>query len=382
MLDCLGTLDRPQLACTAGLLQRPIYVASALPDTEKGFPTIKINPAKFCEQILTECQAEELPTSMFLVEDHAGLVLEKDSRLCQAKLSESMSPDSGTDSDGSDTEETVKNKPDYRSTTFLFWIETTVRNPEHTREILNDTRDVIIRCLRNNMPKTPETDDVLDHMLAGAYLRQMMVVNCPEQGANAQTAIFCVASFEDSPQTLVFKFLAGSSQGYNAPAGPLNFPKYCQAMIALEKAHLQWLGQDIALKIAKPPSITNLENSNDNDASAKYDDDQQDDVKELDGSLSDEIKVWEQSSSIDIPTVHYKSVSMTTMSMEYAGVVQVVQVKQKAPYCDELWASVSKCFIHTCLCKKPADPSNPSLQRTGGSSYKSPAPTLVAPLVQ
>ena len=73
-------------------------------------------------QILAGCETEELPTNLFLVGNHASLVLEKDCRLCHTSYAESMSPDSGSESDDEKTK-----AQDSRVTTFLFWINKKVK---------------------------------------------------------------------------------------------------------------------------------------------------------------------------------------------------------------------------------------------------------------
>lgn len=379
MLDCLGTLDRPQLSCIANLMQREIYLTSGLPITETGFPTIKLAPGTFCDHILDESDKEEIPSTLYLIDDHANLVLQKDTRLCHATLSESMSPDSGSDTD----EDNDKNDADveHRTTTFLFWINKKSNSPEYTREMLNDTRDVIIRCIRKSLPQNEETDEILDHMLAGAYIRQMMVVNTPEQGPNAQTAIFCVETFEDFPQTLVFKFLAGSSSTPEGLIGPMNFPIHSNAMIAIEKPHLKWLSSSIAKSVAKPPQKLDKSITAPSDSESDSDDNQTKETQ-IDDKLAEAeqlqlkpSKVWEET-TLDIPTIHFKSVAPSKISnMGYDG-VQVIQVKEKRSYCDEAWNN----FCISCYCRKQPSDGQP---QKGDTSYKPTSqPTLTKRLVE
>ena len=137
--------------------------------------------------------------------------------LCQVDADNSIAED-GNDED--------------RMTTVVFWLRNKTRNTEHTRELLNSTRDVVIRCIHTCIPGDP---DVMDHMIAGAYMRTMMVVNSPEHGPRAQTALFSVASFEDQPQTLVFKFVAGAD-AIEPATEPADMPNCSPAMISLNAA--------------------------------------------------------------------------------------------------------------------------------------------------
>eukprot|EP00040_Diaphanoeca_grandis_P039746 m.260014 g.260014 ORF g.260014 m.260014 type:complete len:388 (+) comp39055_c0_seq1:428-1591(+) len=387
MLDCLGTLDRPQLSCIASLLQREIYLTSGLPITETGFPTIQLSPANFLEDIIVESLAEELPISLFLVEDHAALVLEKDKRLCHLSYSESMSPDSGSDSD-----EDADSEKNHRISTFLLWINKKSTSPGFTREMLNDTRDIIIRCIRNALPKTPETDDILDHMLAGAYIRQMMVVQSPDQGPNAQTAVFCVETFEDFPQTLVFKFLAGSDQQFSGPVGPMNFPTHSQSMIAIERTQLKWLSEPAAMKVAKPSAKKILPTKDDTDEKeADTTETNAEDVNTKETNVDDAEKevakqansTWDQSPSIDIPSIHFKSVAVSNISSVGYGGVQVIQVKEKRNYCDEVYHNFC---VNFCGRKRSEDANDDSQTQTKskGSCFKSKTtqPNLTKPLVR
>ena len=50
------------------------------------------------------------------------------------------------------------------------------------RETLGQCRDVFINCLRSTVPGGCSDDDVPDHLLAGAYVRQMTMVLSPELG--------------------------------------------------------------------------------------------------------------------------------------------------------------------------------------------------------
>jgi hypothetical protein len=78
------------------------------------------------------------------------------------------------------------------------------------RDDLGDIRDLVLQSIRaasrGGIAKSTENgdsddvDEVPDHMLAGAYLRQMMVVEEPGSGDGTHTAIFTFASFDERPE--------------------------------------------------------------------------------------------------------------------------------------------------------------------------------------
>lgn len=91
------------------------------------------------------------------------------------------------------------------------------------RDDLGEVRDLVLQAVRGaSHIDGPEQDpsfdnvslnshspleDVPDHMLAGAYLRQMMVVEEPGSGDGTHTAIFTFASsFDQSPEVCVIVF--------------------------------------------------------------------------------------------------------------------------------------------------------------------------------
>jgi hypothetical protein len=358
-VDLHGTLDRPQLRCLASLLQRSIYVASALPNTETDFPVIKIAPSNFISQMMVENVNEELNASMYIAEEHAAMVVDKDPRLLsQEGLSESMKEDQ-VDADNSVAED---GNDEDRMTTVVFWLRNKTQNTEHTRELLNSTRDVVIRCIRACIPGDP---DVMDHMIAGAYMRTMMVVNSPEHGPRAQTALFSVASFEDQPQTLVFKFVAGAD-AIEPATEPTDMPNCSPAMISLNAADVTWLGSDVALNVARAPATSSDSNAE---------------------GLKSEIESWEQASSVAVPSVYFRTVSETSQTDLYAGPTTVVTVgEKKTPYCDQLWNDVSSWATDSCFCcyraEPPQTPAPVMEQHPAQIKSRQPSRTLVQPLIR
>merc|ERR1711990_838442 len=143
----------------------------------------------------------------------------------------------------------------------------------------------------------------------------MMVVNSPEHGPNAQTAVFCMESFEDLPQTLIFKFLAGADLEISGKIGPMNFPSHSEAMIAIEESHLEWLNTKDALKVAKPllSSDKATEAKKDTDENVETNQAQDEDQGK---DFENEINAWEQCSAIVIPNVYFKLTTKSPISVD------------------------------------------------------------------
>eukprot|EP00041_Stephanoeca_diplocostata_P022406 m.534525 g.534525 ORF g.534525 m.534525 type:complete len:412 (-) comp22055_c0_seq1:245-1480(-) len=357
-----GTLDREQLRKLVSTLQRNIKVESALPASE-GFQPLSVTPGGFATHIMKALTAENVAFSACLVEDTASYVLGK---TCKDEGYNSVS--------SMDSLESSTIPPNTVSLRFLLCAPS-------DRDELSITRDVVIAVLRSvaygitsDGDDDDADDDIPDHMIAGAYLRKMMVVAAPEYGPDAHAAIFTVAAFEDNPDILTVRFVARGS-GFNIPDGLAGVHGEACDTVLLKSANMEGLlglgtlVMNATRQVLGAPATSFVDavpvHAEDALASSRKEsgagEDMLEDEDSVDGlgtsadQLRAEIKLWEAMQSTELPVVHYCRIESAEMTrnrnkQQTKGPSALEQLKDG---CTAAGDSIANCWAKTCYGEVP-----------------------------
>jgi len=226
-----GWLAQAEIARLGVVLNTPVIIQSSLPAVETGFPKFPLYPSHFYADVVDRVEAHGLSTTSWLIGTRASAVLDH----TETEADEyTPSPRATPDSDEAEADRLVDTEPTAGTTEFdsprgalqirQSRIRVVITSP-CPRDDLGMIRDAVLMAIRGAVAAAAPpaeaaglgADEVPDHMLAGAYLRQMMVVEEPGSGSGTCTAIFTFASFDDRPEVFTLEFQA-SLRGIDSAA--------------------------------------------------------------------------------------------------------------------------------------------------------------------
>jgi len=222
-----GVLSQQEKKHLHAELKASIRVTSVLPDDGDGnLPAIDIQPANFVLEVAAALKSQGLGNTAFLIDSTATW-------LCGGRLAETRPSN----------EALLAADDDARDLSVLFLLQ----KPQG-RDALRSCRDVVLSCLRKMItePEARDPDRVPDHLLAGAYVRKMMVVTANEHGPGAMCAHFSVASFEENPARITLSIVACPDLT-TAARDAFGFPLPGHAAIALNATALTEQGNELEM---------------------------------------------------------------------------------------------------------------------------------------
>eukprot|EP00040_Diaphanoeca_grandis_P002830 m.22825 g.22825 ORF g.22825 m.22825 type:complete len:434 (+) comp13962_c0_seq1:228-1529(+) len=379
-----GSLSTLQIDNLREVLDSTIIIDSGLPAVEVGFHPISLHVGRFVLDLLQECNTTALKTTTFISGHAATKVIGATSpiaistptattptpppRLNNEQLSTIAEPPR-VPMNVADVANVEAANEVARTVEVLCWCDDAAFGLDYTtklngiddtvREHLNLSRNVVINCLRNCMnhddAEADSDDEPMDHMIAAAYLRQMMVVDSNEFGPNCKTSVFKLEPSHDTVGvTLVLKFVVG---GYCLArgSGMVEFPTQpTTALIRLHRTTLRYL-----TTVCKSPSREQLRRQSTpavlscNDSGIMIDDGSEDDNdgethRHSDHARSEfsKTKPWQEDFDGSVTFIPFaREISSHVPKADDA-------VEEKTPYWDQLLSGVDNarthCF-HSCF---------------------------------
>lgn len=221
-----GVLGQQAASRLGHILSGAIDVPSNIPDGagEGEFPTLQCVPAHMTTSLATRLRKRDISSDVFFVGDWVSRVVASDPAVL----------DSNKQQKGEDQEEEQQDLCKEDTIKLMFRLKGCTE-----RDFMSEIRDIFLAVVRDMTDGACDEDTVPDHLLAGAYIHQMTVINAPDLGEEAFEAVFSLCSGEDVPKTVVFHF-CGSPIVKGPMVDNFGFPTRLENMFELTKG-LDWL---------------------------------------------------------------------------------------------------------------------------------------------